>query len=65
MTDLRAMIIERIADRGPGPMWILDSYYHLISSGIAPDKAMQALTLFVDEVVEKKRQRLGPLKVVE
>jgi pimeloyl-ACP methyl ester carboxylesterase len=63
MIDLRSMIIERIKTRGPSAVWILDTYLHLLNSGIAPDDAMEAMSLFVDEVIAKKRS--PHLKVVK
>jgi hypothetical protein len=64
MSDLRSVIVERIKARGSSSFWILDAYYHLISSGIAPDDAIKAMSLFVDEVIERKKQARH-LKVVE
>lgn len=63
MNDLRSMIIERIKTRGPSPFWMLDTYYHLVSNEVAPDEAIKAMSLFVDEVIERKKAR--HLKVVE
>ncbi len=67
MNDLRSMIIERVKTHGPSGFWILDTYHHLISNGVPADDAITAMNLFVDEVIERKRERCQrpSLKAVE
>ncbi|MBR0753532.1 hypothetical protein JQ604_15190 [Bradyrhizobium jicamae] len=71
MRDPRAMIIDRIRTVGVQSSWSLDAYHHLVTSGVDPDRAIQAMQLFVDEVVAMKEARrksmpqLVQLKVTE
>ncbi|WP_128941082.1 hypothetical protein [Bradyrhizobium zhanjiangense] len=52
------MIIARIRVAGlQSGGWSLDAYHHLVSSGVEPDSAIQAMQLFVDEVVAMKEAR--------
>jgi len=53
MDILRKLIIERTEHDAGGP-WALDIYYHLIGHGVDPAVAINAMTSFVDEVIEMK-----------
>jgi hypothetical protein len=57
MIDLRKLIIERIKTHGCGGCWLLDVFRHLIDHGAAPDDAINALSLFVDEAIAMKARR--------
>jgi hypothetical protein len=52
--DQRRLIIGWIKTHGGKSHWLLDVYYHLITSGATPDEASDALEQFVDDICAMK-----------
>jgi len=58
MSELRKQIIEWIREHG-GTGWVLGTYCYLIAHGASPDDAINAVSLFVDEIIARKQGQLG------
>jgi hypothetical protein len=63
MSDPRSMIIERVRAGGSG-RWTLDVFLYLVSNGVSDDDAIEAMRLFVDEIIELKQAR-QPMELIE